>query len=107
MILHRTYPDNFMQEQETTITQLMAMADDPEVKAIIVAQAVPGTLPAIQKIRRKRDDLIFLLVLNTLHSKPDLRAFVALMLLSSALVGIDTVSYFQRTAQPATPAVKL
>jgi len=61
-ILHRTYPDNFTTEQETTITQLMEMADDPEVKAIIVAQAVPGTLPAIQKIRRKRSDLLFLLV---------------------------------------------
>jgi len=61
-ILHRTYPDNFTTEQETTITQLMEMADDPEVKAIIVAQAIPGTLPAIQKIRRKRTDLLFLLV---------------------------------------------
>ncbi len=62
MIVHRTYPDNFMTEQETTITQLMQMVDDPEVKAIVIAQAVPGTLPAIQKARRKRDDLIFLLV---------------------------------------------
>lgn len=62
LILHRTYPDNFMTEQETTITQLMAMADDPHVKAIIVAQAIPGTLPAIQKIRRKRSDVLFLLV---------------------------------------------
>jgi hypothetical protein len=61
-ILHRTYPDNFTTEQETTITQLMEMADDPEVKAIIVAQAIPGTLPAIQKIRRKRSDILFLLV---------------------------------------------
>ena len=62
-IVHRTYPDNFMTEQETTITQLMTMVDDPEVKAIVIAQAVPGTLPAIQKARDKgRDDLIFLLV---------------------------------------------
>ena len=62
-IIHRTYPDNFMTEQETTITQLMTMVDDPEVKAIVIAQAVPGTLPAIQKARDKgRKDLIFLLV---------------------------------------------
>ena len=61
-IIHRTYPDNFMTEQETTVTQLLEMAKNPEVKAIIVAQAVPGTLPAIKKARRLRDDLIFILV---------------------------------------------
>ncbi len=61
-IIHKTYPDNFMTEQETTVTQLMEMARDPEVKAIIIAQAVPGTLPAIKKARRERDDLIFILV---------------------------------------------
>jgi hypothetical protein len=51
-----------MTEQETTVTQLMEMARDPSIKAIIVAQAVPGTLPAIKKARRQRDDLIFILV---------------------------------------------
>lgn len=61
-VIHKTYPDNFMQEQETTVTQLMDMANDPEVKAIIVAQAVPGTLPAIKKARRQRKDLAFILV---------------------------------------------
>jgi hypothetical protein len=61
-VIHKTYPDNFMQEQETTLTQIMQMARDPEVRAIIIAQAVPGTLPAIKKARRERDDLIFILV---------------------------------------------
>ncbi|MCA8959602.1 MAG: DUF3798 domain-containing protein [Planctomycetes bacterium] len=61
-IIHKTYPDNFMTEQETTVTQITEMAKDPAVKAIIVAQAVPGTLPAIKKVRRERDDVIFLLV---------------------------------------------
>jgi len=61
-VVHKTYPDNFMTEQETTVTQLLEMARDESVKAIIVAQAVPGTLPAIKKARRQRDDLIFILV---------------------------------------------
>ncbi len=61
-IIHKTYPDNFMTEQETTVTQILEMAKDPDVKAIIVAQAIPGTLPAIKKVRRERDDLIFLCV---------------------------------------------
>lgn len=61
-IIHKTYPDNFMTEQETTVTQLVEMASDPDVKAIIIAQAIPGTLPAIKKIRRRRADIIFILV---------------------------------------------
>ncbi|MCZ6688467.1 MAG: DUF3798 domain-containing protein [Planctomycetota bacterium] len=61
-IVHKTYPDNFMTEQETTVTQLLEMAHDPEIKAIIVAQAIPGTLPAIKKIRRRRTDIAFILV---------------------------------------------
>ena len=61
-IIHKTYPDQFMTEQETTVTQLLEMANDPEVKAIVVAQAVPGTLPAIKKARRRRKDLIWILV---------------------------------------------
>src|SRR5690554_6301496 len=44
MITHITYPDNFMQEQETTIVQISALADDPLMKAVIVNQAVPGTV---------------------------------------------------------------
>ena len=56
-VKHVTYPDNFMNEQETVIAQLVGLADDPEVKVIIVAQAVPGTLPAVRKIREKRPDI--------------------------------------------------
>lgn len=61
-IVHVTYPDNFMQEQETTISQLTGLAADPDVKAIVVCQAVPGTAAAIDKIREDRPDLPFIVV---------------------------------------------
>ncbi|MDI6638097.1 MAG: DUF3798 domain-containing protein [Bacillota bacterium] len=61
MIKHVTYPDNFMQEQETTIAQITGMAADKDVKAIVVCQAVPGTVAAIRKVRATRPDIIFLL----------------------------------------------
>jgi len=38
MITHITYPDNFMQEMETTIIQIVSLADDPQMKAIVVNQ---------------------------------------------------------------------
>ncbi|HEY2923745.1 MAG TPA: DUF3798 domain-containing protein [Candidatus Eisenbacteria bacterium] len=53
-----TYPDNFMQEQETVIAQLVGLSSDPEVKVIVVGQAVPGTVAAIRKIREKRPDIL-------------------------------------------------
>ncbi|MBR5545896.1 MAG: DUF3798 domain-containing protein [Clostridia bacterium] len=60
-IVTATYPDNFMSEQETTVSQLVAFAADPEVKAIVMCQAVPGATPAIQKIREMgRDDILFI-----------------------------------------------
>lgn len=58
MIVTATYPDNFMKETETTIAQFMSMASDPDVKAIVFCQAVPGTSAAIEKAREMRDDLI-------------------------------------------------
>ena len=43
MIKHITYPDNFMTEMETTISQIVSFADDPDMKAIIVNH---GCIPA-------------------------------------------------------------
>lgn len=60
-IVLSTYPDRFMQEQETTITNMMAMASDPDVKAIVMVQAVPGAAAAIGRVKEIRDDILFVL----------------------------------------------
>ena len=60
-IITDTYPDNFMSEQETTVSKLVAFAADPAVKAIVMCQAVPGATPAVQKIREMgREDILFI-----------------------------------------------
>jgi hypothetical protein len=59
-VLIMTYPDKFMDEQETTIANLVSMASDPEVKALIIVQAVPGTSAAIEKVKELRDDLLII-----------------------------------------------
>lgn len=61
MIVLSTYPDRFMQEQETTITNMMALASDPDVKAIVMVQAVPGAAAAIGRVKEMRDDILFVL----------------------------------------------
>ena len=58
MIQHITYPDNFMDQQETTISQVVALADDPLMKAIIMNQSVPGTAEAFKRVRAKRPDIL-------------------------------------------------
>ena len=58
MIQHITYPDDFMSQQETTITQIVSLADDPLMKAIIVNQGIPGTAEAFKRVREKCPDIL-------------------------------------------------
>jgi len=60
LIVHATYPDNFSTETETTISQVVQMASDPEVKAIVFVQAIPGAAAAIEKVRETRPDMLFI-----------------------------------------------
>ncbi|MBQ2991371.1 MAG: DUF3798 domain-containing protein [Clostridia bacterium] len=60
-IVTATYPDNFMSEMETTVSQLVAFAADPDVKAIVMCQAVPGAKAGFDKIREMgRDDILLI-----------------------------------------------
>lgn len=68
MIQHITYPDDFMSQQETTISQIVALADDPKMKAIIANQAIPGTAEAFKRVREKRPDV--LLFAGEAHEDP-------------------------------------
>lgn len=61
-VLHDTYPDNFSSEVETTISKLIAFANDPDVKAIIFVQGVQGAVSAFTQIRDSlgRDDILLI-----------------------------------------------
>jgi len=59
-IVHMTYPDRFMAEQETIITNLLGMASDPLVEALVIVQAVPGMSPAIDKVRELKPDILII-----------------------------------------------
>lgn len=59
-VIHMTFPDKFMDEQETTIANLVSMASDPDVKALIICQACPGTAPGIDSVKEIRDDLLII-----------------------------------------------
>ena len=58
MVTLAIYPDNFTEELETTIQNIVNLSSDPDMKAIIVNQAVPGTTEAFRKIKEARPDII-------------------------------------------------
>ncbi len=60
MIILQTFPNNTAAEQQTTISNAMAMAADPLCKAIVFNTAAEGTSAAMQKVREKRPDILLL-----------------------------------------------
>lgn len=52
------YPDNFTDELETTIQTIVNLSDDPDMKAIVVNQAVPGTTESFRRIKERRPDIL-------------------------------------------------
>ena len=60
MIQHLTYPNNFSAEQETTISQIVSLANDPLMKAIVMNQAVPGATEGFRRVREMRPDILLL-----------------------------------------------
>jgi DNA-binding LacI/PurR family transcriptional regulator len=79
-VIHITYPDNFMQEMETTISQIVSLADDPKMKAIVITEAIPGTVEAFRRVREKNPDI--LLIANSPHEDPEMIADVADLVLN-------------------------
>lgn len=84
MIVTATYPDNFSSETETTISNIIALASDPDIKAIVICQAVSGTAAAIDKIRETRPDMLF--VLGTAHEDPQVISSKA-----DIIMGLDQI----------------
>ena len=60
MIRHITYPDDFMSQQETLISNLVALSDDPLMKVIVSCNALPGVAEAYRRIRARRPDILLL-----------------------------------------------
>lgn len=60
IVKHVTLPENFATEIETAMTQIISLADDAQMKAITISSGQSGLLPAIQKVKEKRPDIIII-----------------------------------------------
>ncbi len=71
-IKHIALPDNFSAEQETAISQITSLGDDKDVKGVVICAGYSGILPAIQKLKEKRPDMI--VITAPIWDDPDMMA---------------------------------
>ena len=72
LIKHIVLPENFSAEQETAVSQITSLGDDKDVKAVIICAGYSGILPAIQKLKENRPDMI--VITAPIWDDPDMMA---------------------------------
>ncbi len=103
MIVLQTYPDSFMKEQETTIANIMSLASDPDLKAIVICQAVPGISAGIDRAREINPDLLF--ITGSPQEDPDMISSKADVVLQADELGMGTSIIEQAKKMGATTFV--
>lgn len=79
-VVHVTWPENIGSEQEQMITIVTKQGADPNIKALVLNQASPGSNAAVDKLREMRDDML-VVYCNYSENAPDVakRADVGLL----------------------------
>lgn len=85
MIKHISLPENYQEEQETAITQILSLGDQDDIKAIIICAGYSGILPAIQKVKAKRPDM--LVITAPIWDDPDMMSKYVDLCLDTDWVG--------------------
>ncbi len=89
-IMHVLWPDNFMTEQEQMISTIAKIGSNPDVRGLVINQAVPGTNAAVDKLLETRDD-IFISFCSPQENPPDAAERANLILNSNELEMGDTI----------------
>ncbi|MBQ9861843.1 MAG: DUF3798 domain-containing protein [Clostridia bacterium] len=64
-IVSLTFPHNYATHPEQIVSTMTALADDPDVRVIIIPDVVDGTTVGIQKLRETRNDILIISGMNT------------------------------------------
>lgn len=89
-VVHVTWPDNFMAEQEQMVSVVAKLAYDPNVKAVIINQAVPGTNAAVDKLLETRKD-VFIVYCTPQENPPDVAARAQIIMMPDELAMGNTI----------------
>jgi len=84
-IVHKIWPVKFPDEGEQMIRIVRQLAEDPEIKALIINQAVQNTMPALDKLLEIRDD-VFIVLVHPTENPPDVAARANLVLMIDELL---------------------
>ena len=60
-ILRITWPEDFVTERKKLIATIVDLAEEKDIKILILNQAMPGSMEAIDKLRETRDDIFIIL----------------------------------------------
>lgn len=60
-IVLKHYSENFMDRRDKTIKDILSFAEDEEIKAVVIVQALPGSIEAAKKLKKKRPDIFVIL----------------------------------------------
>jgi len=93
-VIHVTWPDNFMAEQNHMADALAALSAEKDIKALIINQALPGTNAAVDMFRKRRRD-VFIVYCMVHEPSPDSYGRANLLL------GLDEVGMGQAMVKQA------
>ncbi len=62
IVEHIVLPEDTNENAQGGISQILSLADDKDMKAIVVASGQSGLLPAFQKVKEKRPDILTITV---------------------------------------------
>ncbi|MCL1975051.1 MAG: DUF3798 domain-containing protein [Firmicutes bacterium] len=70
-IIHKCWPVKFPEEGEEMIRIVQQIARDPDIKALVIDQAVQNTMAAVDKLLEIRNDM-FLVAIQPVENPPDI-----------------------------------
>ena len=92
-VIHLIWPA----EQELMINTVSELSADPQVKAVIISSAVPGTVAALDYLRESRPDLLIICSTMPQDSASDMARLADLILSSDDLaMGVSLVRQAQK-----------
>ena len=113
-VIHSVWPANFVAEGEQMITIVQQIAENPDVRALVINQAVVGTNAAVDKLLEIRDD-VFIVYVSPAEAPADVAARADLLLNTNDLLrgvimvenaikmGAETIAHYSFPRHMAVP----
>ena len=89
-IVHKTWPDNLADGSNEMIDTLLEIASDPEIKALVINQAVQNTNTAVSEFRKVRND-VFVIYCTPSEPVDEVAVLADLILCQNDIISGETI----------------